>query len=91
MTTSGPTQHTPSTDHTTDPSTTTTTATATQHYSRSTNATPKRRTRATRSKDSHRCITIRGCGPASGRPRPARAIATNAVDLLEIIAWWSGC
>ena len=65
-----PTQHPTSTHSTTDPSTTSRTTTTTKHYSRSTNASPEPRTRATRSKDSHRCITIRGCGPASGRPEP---------------------
>ncbi len=67
------------------------TITTTDHYARQSNATPERRTKATRSKDSHRCITIRGCGPASGRPGTARVAAAHSVDLPKIIPGWSGC
>lgn len=92
MTPTSPTHHHTSTDTTTDPSTTSTTTTdTTEHYSRSTNTSPERKTKATRSNDSHRCITIRGCGPAFGRPGPTRAGATQAVDLRKIITGWSGC
>ena len=69
MTHTDPTEHT----HSTEPTSTSRTTTTTKHYSRSTNTSPEPRTRATRSKDSHRCITIRGCGPASGRPERAAA------------------
>ena len=41
-----------------NPSTTSRTTTTTEHYARSTNTSPEPRTRATRSKDSHRGITI---------------------------------
>ena len=87
MTHTDPTEHT----HSTEPTSPSRTTTKTKHYSRSTNTSPEPRTRATRSKDSHRCITIRGCGPASGRPGTARAAAANHVDLRKIIVRWSGC
>ena len=58
MTTISPTQDHTRTDTTTDPSTTSTTTKMTKHYSVSTNTSPERRTRATRSRDSHRGITI---------------------------------
>ena len=71
MTHTDPTEHT----HSTEPTSTSRTTTKTKHYSRSTNTSPEPRTRATRSNDSHRCITIRGWRPASGRPdAPPRAV-----------------
>ena len=51
-----------------------------------------------RSRDSHRGITIRGGGPASGRPRrtptasacPA-AVSDRPTTGLMIVSGWSGC
>jgi hypothetical protein len=54
-----PTYKNASTNHTTDQSTTSRTTNTTEHYSRSTNTSEEPRTTATRSTDSHRCITIR--------------------------------
>ena len=74
--------------------TTSTTTTTTEHYSISTNQPARPRTRATRSKDSHPCITIRRWRPAFGRPyAPLRADRTR-VDLCKInnadeVATWS--
>ena len=75
-----------STDQTNRPNTTSTTTTTTQRYSERTNATSEPRTTATRSKDSHRCITIRGWGPASGRPERAAPRVIAAVDLCKIVS-----
>ncbi|OSY35693.1 hypothetical protein C8E95_4877 [Pseudonocardia autotrophica] len=51
-----------------------------------------------RSRESHRGITIRGGGPASGRPRrtptasdcPA-AVADGSAAVFMIVRGWSGC
>ena len=91
MTLSSTTRQHPPTDQTTEPTTTSRTTTTTEHYARQPNETPERRTTATRSKDSHRCITIRGCGPASGRPGAALAVLIPAVDLFKIMFGWSAC
>ena len=91
MTYTSPTDDSSSTDPITNPSTTNSTTAPTEHYSRCTNTSEEPRTRATRSKDSHRCITIRGCGPAFGRPETARVAAPRLVDLQKIIGGWSAC
>lgn len=44
-----------------------------------------------RSKDSHRCITIRGGGPASGRPRRRTTAVDRDQTLTMIVSGWSGC
>lgn len=60
-------------------------------YTEQTKSTP-------RSRDSHRGITIRGGGPASGRPRrtPARtdrpaAVSNRSAPDFMIVSGWSGC
>jgi len=58
-----------------------------EHYSIRANKHRERDPRATRSKDSHLGITIRGCGPASGRPRTAIAL----VDLDKIVSRRAEC
>lgn len=60
---------------------------ATEHYSTETNKNQNPNTRTTRSRESHLCITIEGCGQASGLPRTAAA----PVDLLKIISELFGC
>ena len=60
-------------------STETTTRAPSKHYSIRRNEKSEREPQATRSKDSHLGITIRGGGPAFGRPQPA----LRAVDLPE--------
>ena len=84
-------QQPPITNDMTDPSNTTKTTSTTEHYARQSNTTSRRTTRATRSKDSHRCITIRGCGPASGRPGTALVDLLRVVDLCKIVNRWSPC
>lgn len=51
-----------------------------------------------RSKDSHRGITIRGGGPASGRPRRTPTRSARPADVSDgsgaasvIVSGWSGC
>lgn len=61
--------------------------TATEHYSIPTNTSQEHERQATRSRDSHLCITIPGCGQAFGLPR----IASNPVDLHKIVSGWFGC
>ncbi len=66
---------------TTSPTITTETTTQppSKHYSIRTKQKPEQEPQATRSKDSHLGITIRGGGPAFGRPQPA----LRAVGLAE--------
>jgi outer membrane PBP1 activator LpoA protein len=80
------------TTRTTSPSNTsqpteTTTYTTTEHYSMQTNKSQGRERRTRRSIAAHLCITIRGCGQASGLPRTA----PTSVDLHKIVARWSAC
>jgi hypothetical protein len=91
MTIPSPIEQPTSTDPTTETSTKSKNTNATEHYSRRTNATPERRTRATRSRDSHRCITIRGWVPASGRSAARLRVINPIVDLRKInsAARWS--
>jgi hypothetical protein len=85
MTLSSPTRPLTTTDDSTEHDTHSRTTTTTEHYAKQSNPSPEPRTRATRSKDSHRCITIRGCGPACGRPgAPSRAVDLP-VDLCKIV------
>ena len=67
------------------------TRTATKHSTRTKSDYSKSTTTATRSRRPHLCITIRGAGPASGRPVTSR----SAVDLEQagskIVSGWSGC
>jgi hypothetical protein len=75
-------------------STETTTQPPSTHYSSRTNQKPEREPQATRSKDSHLCITIRGGGPASGRPQPTpRAVdlVTSSFMIVSVIGWSSWC
>lgn len=74
----------PNTITPTDLTSTSRTTTATKHYARQSNATPERRTTATRSRDSHRCIVIIWSGPACGRPPTASATPARPVDLPKI-------
>ncbi|WP_145981253.1 hypothetical protein [Pseudonocardia sp. HH130629-09] len=65
--------------------------TATEHDTRTESDYASSTTTATRSKDAHRGITIRGSGPASGRP----LTSASAVDLQSnefmIVSGWSTC
>jgi len=78
---------------TTSPSTNTetTTRTPSKHYSIRRNEKAEREPQATRSKDSHLCITIRGGGPAFGRLQSAlRAVDLGgAVDKIAPADGWS--
>ncbi len=60
---------------------------ASTHYSTRTINTQEQDTRTARSNAAHLCITIDGCGPASGRPR----MTTPLLDLVKIVAGWPGC
>lgn len=64
---------------------------ATEHKTRTENDYTEQSKNTPRSKDSHRCITIRGSGPASGRARRTPC----AVDLdgtgRKVVSRWSGC
>lgn len=67
-----------------------TSRTATEHYSIKTSENRERETRAPRSNDSHLGITIRGGGPASGRPEPALRTVDLANTLTKIVVM-GGC
>lgn len=64
---------------------------ASQHSTRSARDYSNRSTRTSRSTAAHRCITIRGRVPASGRPRTCIARATRALARFTIMSGWSGC
>jgi hypothetical protein len=81
-----PTYKNASTDHITDQSTTSRSTNTTEHYSRSTNTSEEPRTTATRSKDSHRCITIRRWEPASSRLGAPLRVVDHSVDLCKIVS-----
>lgn len=70
---------------------TTSKSTATEHDTSTDSDYTEQPTKSRRSNASHRGITIRRGGPASGRPR----CRTRAVDLdgtrRKIISRWSGC
>ncbi len=81
----------PAHSHRRKPNTTSETTTAAQHYARQSNTSPEPRTRATRSRDSHLCITICGSGPASGQPNAPQRANDLRGDLHKIVsvAGWS--
>jgi len=83
MTSTAP-QHRPSTHLTNDQTTTT------QHSSKTDKAT-ETDPRATRSKPSHLCITIRRGGPACGRPDGALRVAGPRHDRIGRSQGWRGC
>ena len=91
MTTHSPTQPTVSSNEKNESSTTSRTTNATEHYSRQSNKNPEPRTKVTRSKDSHRGITIcRRVAP--GRvARPTQVIESPLLIFVVIFLWWSGC
>jgi hypothetical protein len=83
-------QHTrPDASH--DPTSTSRKTTATKRYSRKPSDEPNGATRATRSKDSHRCIVIHRCGPASGQPTGNPPGADLRVDHVVIFSGRSQC
>ena len=86
-----PTHKNASTDHTTDQSTTSRTTNTTEHYSRSTNTSEEPRTRATRSKDSHRCITIRRRVAPGRVARPQGDHQPPPMIVSRISQEWLGC
>lgn len=69
----------------------TTKSTATEHITRTESDYTEQPNKSQRSNAPHRGILIRGCGPASGRPRRT----PRAVDLdgtgRKIVSRWSGC
>lgn len=76
---------------------TSTSTTATEQNTRTENHYTEQSKNTPRSKGSHRGITIRGGGPASGRPRrtPARSDRRTAVPdgsgaVSVIVSGWSG-
>jgi hypothetical protein len=89
------------TSTTTDTGTTTSThepasATRIQHYAIRHICSPKHHDNRTKIKAAHLCITIRGAGPAFGRPVAAPAAGDLAVDLHKIIVciywgWFRWC
>lgn len=64
---------------------------ASQHSTRTDRDYSNRSTRTSRSTAAHRCITIRGRVPASGRPRTCFARAARAPARFKIVSRWSGC
>lgn len=66
------------------------TAATTQHFSKTDKATEADST-STRSKPSHLCITIRGCGPASGRPGSALPAPGPRHDPIFSSSGWCWC
>lgn len=69
----------------------TNTTTATEHNTRIESDYPEQSNKSPRSKDSHRGITIRGGGPASGRPRRSTRVVDLARPRSMIVSGWSGC
>lgn len=68
----------------------TSTSTATEHDTRTESDYANRTTTATRSTDAHRGITIRGSGPASGRPLTSEvAVDLCAADFVIVPGWFS--
>ena len=66
-------------------STETTTQLPSKRYSIRTNEKPEREPQATRSKDSHLCITIRRSAPACGRRGTRRVTVDRVAARFEII------
>lgn len=67
------------------------TSTATTHNTSQHSDYPEQTNTSTRSNAAHRCITIRGGGPASGRPRrAARAVDLRHADSM-IVSGRSAC
>lgn len=73
---------------------------STEHYDPSTNNDHKTKTEnnysnstttTTRSTDAHRGITIRGSGPASGRPLTCPGAVDLRIRALKIVSGWSQC
>lgn len=84
--TTAPSSTRPSTD---DP--TPTTRTRTEHDTSKQDEPPEAHLRATRSKDPHLCIPIRGCGPVFGLPRVGATPVDHKVNAPSIVFGGSRC
>ncbi|OLM33025.1 hypothetical protein Ae717Ps2_3921c [Pseudonocardia sp. Ae717_Ps2] len=71
--------------------TSSTSKTETEHKTRTENDYTEQSKNTPRSKASHRCITIRGGGPASGRPRRRTRAFDRDQTPTTIVSGWSGC
>ncbi len=65
--------------------------TATEQNARTESDYPEQSNKSPRSKAAHRCITIRGGGPASGRPRRRTCAVDRDQAPTTIVSGWSGC
>ena len=64
---------------------------ATEHNARIERDYPEQSNSRSRSRRAHRGITIRWCGPGSGRPRGRNRAADLDGACRPIISRWSGC
>ena len=64
---------------------------ATEHNTRTKSDYANCTTTATRSTDAHRGITIRGSGPASGRPPTSASTVDLQTDDFMIVSGWLSC
>ena len=64
---------------------------ATEHNARIERGYSEQGNSRSRSRRSHRCITIRRGGPASGRPRGTPRAVDRDRARFTIVSGWSGC